>query len=162
MVFSSSIFRGQHAQPHMVVEEALFSILNALHHASPSNSGLNLVYKGRVDCSNCPIPNPIQCMDTILRCFIYYAHYYKQLAVEEFYTGDCVSHHHYLRTVVSTAALGYFITNPNHLNYSQPFDGAVDLTPLPFWVSKVIKKLTFNENFALRFEYYEYAEIVEE
>jgi len=33
---------------------------------------------------------------------------------------------------------------------------------LPFWVSKIIKKLVFSANFGLRFEYYEYDEIVEE
>ena len=148
--------------PHVVVEEGLFAILHELISAAPSPSGQYLIFRGRIDVSNCPIPNPMRCMDTILRCFIYYAHQYRQLAVEEYYVNDQVSHHNYLRVVVSTATLAYYVTHSEHLNYLNPFEGTLDLTLLPFWVSKIIKKLVFSANFGLRFEYYEYDEIVEE
>jgi hypothetical protein len=162
VVYSSVLFRGLDSQPHLVIEGALYLILQNLHFACGDNTGDYLLYRGKLSLIDTSVINPANYFDTILRCFIYFSGQYRQLEPEENYLDDQSSHLHYLRVVVTTATLAFWLQRPGSFCDNLPYDGSLDLSTLPFWVSKIIKKVSFDGSFMLRFEYYQYREIAEE
>lgn len=161
VVYASVIFRGLNFQPHKLVEDALYIVLQGIFN-SASTDGIHITYKGSLDLRDSRIYNPARHFDTILRCFMFYSEQYRQLGPETDYIGDRITHHSFLRVTITTAACAYWLKNPASFEYSTPFDCSIDLSPLPLWAKKVIKKVIITTNYSILFDYYSYDQISEE
>lgn len=161
VTYASELFRGLNFQPHTLVEDVLYIVLQGLFSSTSSNGG-HIIYKGSIDLRSSCIYNPTNHFDTILRCFIFYSEQYRRLGPEENYVGDRGTHHRFLRVLVTTAACAYWLKFPASFDYNTPFDCSIDLTTLPAWATKVIKKVSITHNYSILFDYFSYEQISEE
>jgi hypothetical protein len=151
---------GVNFEPHLIIERALFTLLRSFY--TTNSTGERLLFRGSIDCSTCTIPNAVDHMDTVLRTFGFCCDRYQYLGPEHNYVGNNERHHSYLRTVVSAAVLAYWIQFPNTLVYQEPFNGEVDLTRLPSWASRVLRRVKLSGDYTVQFFYNPYDQIAEE
>lgn len=162
VICSSSLFRGLDFKPEAIIEGALYVIVHGLYGATANPQGDYLIYRGSINLRTSCLFNPVAHFETVLRYFSYYSEQYRRLEPEENYIGDQNAHHNFLRVVVTTATCAYWLQHPRSLEYATPFDGSFDLSYLPPWATKLIKKAIFTETKSIRFEYYSYDQITEE
>jgi len=144
------------------VEKGLRSICD--HITFTDSSSDRVVFEGNytVPHYRVPIRSPGHHLSAILRSFTVFVIQFNSLGSERSYLYDEQEHNKFLRICASTAMLGFYLDAPTLLAYEVPYTGDLDLSPLPWWIRKIITRVNFGENYSIQCSYARYHRIFEE
>jgi len=150
-----------HSQYHQRwVERAMFELVRNITSYPPRHD--RVVFTGQWLSPDLRFPSLPEVMHHILRGFIWKVEKYYKLQPEEAYSRNASSHHAFLRLVAGTVLCAYFVVNPHHLRFPASGGLDIDLSPLPRWITKIVKKFTVHLDCTSTIVYYRYHQIGEE
>jgi len=140
-----------------LVLAGLFAVLNRIWF---SEHGNNITVDGHMlYCHRERLP----IYKKVLEVFVKLVPKYFGLKSEEYYLQDRLWHARYLRNVASIVLCACYAAHPFMLGHRNSENvNELDLTYMPQWVKRIIKKVIIRANHGLTCVYYGYSKIAEE
>ena len=142
-----------------IVEKGLIAVVSRI--TKGSYEGDNFIFEG---CYKDLVKFPEQknIIGGLVHSFMENVRKYYLLKSEEDHLESAESHHGYLRMVASTVMCAIFLIKPELLAYKDETRTDFDLTVLPWWVQKIVKRFLVYPDYRLFCTYYAYDMIAEE
>jgi len=153
------LFADSRMHREVVFKGLLVLILNIVGSMTTEHS---LIFEGHFFCYNSQFRDLPKYLRTMCLKFVDYLRKYQNLLEEDEYLYDKEQHHRYLRIVACTSMLSIYLGNPLLLRYDEENAYRIDLSPLPWWIKKIIRRLIFRSDFSIDVKYYSYSEIEDE
>lgn len=142
-----------------IVEKGLVALASRI--SGGYSEGNTFVFEGGYE-DLTKFPEQKHIIAGLVRSFVFNVKKYYLLRSEEDHLENAESHYSYLRTVASTVMCAIFLMRPELLDYTDGTRADFDLTCLPWWVRRIIKKFIVHPDYRLFCTYYGYDMIAEE
>ena len=152
------LFASSRMHRDIIFRAAVTLVLNMFRSVCTDHS---VLYDGLLLCYNPRFNDLSRFMETICMQFARLVSRYERLNDESAYLANKEDHERYLHLVAATAMCSVYINNPLLLKYEGD-NSYIDLSPLPWWIKKVIKRLSFPTYGSMDVRYHPYSKIEEE